>query len=344
MCVSFFRVCSIGTVVVQCDMKNKCDSTTEVLQSNASTTAMATSANAKRVGCPEMMTDTKDNAPSFACTTPNMQNFEKQESPASSSCHIQLPTVASAEERDLQLTPNQNSSTLFSKKIKLPRQSSSNRSNTTAISSPKLTRGFLHTDTSLLRKPVKGEEHYSFWVKLWPHLVKVGWTFKSNSENDGFQFRSPPTEHAENGIFYFNVSKVLEVVEKMPTMSYYLTEMVLAETSQVEQGDENGSQDESVLMDIRSKSDELCTIPQGNKSKVQGDGTEENVGDGEVGSDERTPQSLGKPLSSIPYQHWMGSVVSIASKGTTKGITGTFSCLNTNKLSTYTKHHVAHYI
>ena len=168
------------TIVAQNDMNKKNDSD-EAVQSNHTMTAAVTG-NSDTIMDSIEITEAKDDPPPSTCSTPKFQNSEKQDSSTSAACPVKLPTVLNAEEHDVPLTPKQNSSTSFSQKIKVPRQTSSNR---TPISSPKLTRGFLH-DKSLLRKPSKGEEHYSFWVKLWPHLVKIGWTFKSNPENDGF--------------------------------------------------------------------------------------------------------------------------------------------------------------
>ena len=86
----------------------------------------------------------------------------------------------------------------------------------------------------LLRKPSKDEEYSSFWSTVWPRLVNLGWRYTKGDDADVFLFHEPllspdAAASAEPGV-YEGVSQVLEVVEKMPSLSYYLTQMALAES------------------------------------------------------------------------------------------------------------------
>ena len=113
---------------------------------------------------------------------------------------------------------------------------------------------------------------------------------------------------AEPGV-YEGVSQVLEVVEKMPSLSYYLTQMALAESKsssfQNQTSSDNDEEDGDSEIEI-------------GKSEALPDAS--NLEDVETEEDEDDSQL--KPLLSVPFENWMNCIVKNVSKGPLKGAEG----------------------
>lgn len=208
------------------------------------------------------------------------------------------------------------------KNLSLAKVPSSIKSPDETLSSPTVTRSFLNSDAtqSLLRTPSSDEEFSSFWSTLWPRLVKLGWTYM-NTENDGlteqsdlesksdanFIFRAPSgiTESGEDTL-YHGIPQVLEVVEKIPSLSYYLTQMVLAESNSSFQNSqsesENNDEDEVLIM----------AASMGQQRRLSQD---------EYLQDQQDYINL-KPLASVPFENWVNCVVKNISHGPIKGVVG----------------------
>lgn len=189
--------------------------------------------------------------------------------------------------------------------------------NTISVPSPKctVTRQFLNSKEvrSQLRKPKKDEEYRSFWEMLWPRLVKMGWSYEESniieSANDGESGNHVPsfvfhdnTNESENRTFV-GVAKLLEYAEKIPSLSYDLTQMVLAE-SQYEQESLSSSEENS---ESEGREEELKT------SALQS--CEEEEDDQLENSSEDSNPKYYRPLASIPCEKWINAEILVKSSG-----------------------------
>ena len=220
--------------------------------------------------------------------------------------------------------PSEDASRSQGRKISLGKVTSLVKSSDESVSSPTVTRGFLNSSAaqSLLRKPSRDEEFSSFWSALWPRLVKLGWTYteeekdelvdsesESQSNNTNFVFYAPSgTAGVIGGTSYRGVPQVLEIVEKIPSLSYYLTQMVLMESS----SSFNNSQSES-----ENNDDDEVLIMAASMGQQRRQRQDEYLQD-------QHEFDNWKPLASVPFENWINCVVKNISHGPIKGVVGKY--------------------